>query len=309
MAEKEAAWRSFSTGRANPRSPQGRALAREQGKLYTEWKEVEKEKERAIAGWYRKRNEAAYAESPDKLIEVALEDAKGFVQENGFTEWNYPHNAVVDGKSMLFGEEEELFLYSGSVLNYLTGYSGLEHMCGIYAVSWDDGSTEYISGPVVSGMETKNSKNGIIPFAASFISAQAYTDNMERIFAGAKVKFEGILHSHPSYESGGVYDNNDSFSWGDGLAALLAGKIWLTTQDGSMYALNEADAAPLVLPALICDIAVTYANHLKERDLTWDDYPQWLKDFWPKIERHDANASGRNFELLDVKSYDARNMP
>ena len=75
-----------------------------------------------------------------------------------------------------------------------------------------------------------------------------------------------------------------------------------------MYALNEADAAPLVLPALIRDIAVTYANHLKQRGLTWDDYPQWLKDFWPKIERHDANASGRNFELLDVKSYDARNM-
>lgn len=74
-------------------------------------------------------------------------------------------------------------------------------------------------------METKNSKNGIIPFAASFISAQAYTDNMERIFAGAKVKFAGILHLHPSYGSGGVYDNNDSFSWGDGLATLLAGKI------------------------------------------------------------------------------------
>ena len=186
---------------------------------------MENEKERAIAGWYRKRNEAAYAESPDKLIEVALEDAKGFVQENGFTEWNYPHNAVVDGKSMLFGEEAELFLYSGSVLNYLTGYSGLEHMCGIYSVNWNDGSTEYISGPIMSGMETVNSKNGIIPFAASFISAQAYTDNMERIFAGAKVKFAGILHLHPSYGSGGVYDNNDSFSWGDGLATLLAGKI------------------------------------------------------------------------------------
>ena len=42
---------------------------------------MEKEKERAIAGWYRKRNEAAYAESPHKLIEVALEDAKGLCRK------------------------------------------------------------------------------------------------------------------------------------------------------------------------------------------------------------------------------------
>ena len=160
LAEKEAAWRSFSTGRANPRSPQGRALAREQARLYTEWKETEKEKERAIAGWYRKRNEATYAESPDKLIEVALEDAKASMQKQGYSTGSYPKNRKVHDMRQVFSSAEAFFTYTGSQMNDWTKESGQEHMCNVYSLHNDDGTVEYFSGPVYTG--SKN--NVIIPY-------------------------------------------------------------------------------------------------------------------------------------------------
>ena len=256
IAEKEAAWRSLDTRGVNPRSQEGRVLMREKGALYTDWKETERAKAKAVAAWYRARNEAAYAQSPDALIDVAVEDARGVVRRSGYKKTSYPHNTVIEGESMMFGSEEELFTYSGSVLNYLTDYSGLEHMCGIYSVDWEDGRIEYISGPVVSGTKSENTANVIIPFVACFISAEAYTASVERVYAGAEVKFEGILHSHPSYGSGESYNNNDNFSWGDGLAAMLSGKIWLTTQDGTMYALDEADTGVVIPAGIMWDALV-----------------------------------------------------
>lgn len=85
IAEKEVAWRGFDIRGANPRSPEGRALILERAQLYTAWNETEREKARAIAGWYRRRNEAAWAKSPDALIDVAVKDAEEFIWKNGFT--------------------------------------------------------------------------------------------------------------------------------------------------------------------------------------------------------------------------------
>ena len=256
IAEKEAAWRSLDTRGVNPRGSEEQAQIKERGRLYIELEEAKRKKTGAEARAYQLRNEAAYAQSPDALIDVAVEDARGGVRRSGYKKTSYPHNTVIEGESMMFGSEEELFTYSGSVLNYLTDYSGLEHMCGIYSVDWEDGRIEYISGPVVSGTKSENTANVIIPFVACFISAEAYTASVERVYAGAEVKFEGILHSHPSYGSGESYNNNDNFSWGDGLAAMLSGKIWLTTQDGTMYALDEADTGVVIPAGIMWDALV-----------------------------------------------------
>ncbi len=43
---------------------------------------------------------------------------------------------------------------------------------------------------------------------------------------------------------------------GDGLAAMLSGKIWLTTQDGTMYALDEADAGVVIPAGIMWDALV-----------------------------------------------------
>ncbi len=79
IAEKEAAWRSLDTRGVNPRSQEGRALTQEWARLYAEWEKAEREKAKAVAAWYRARNEAAYAQSPDALIDLAVADARGFV--------------------------------------------------------------------------------------------------------------------------------------------------------------------------------------------------------------------------------------
>ena len=297
IAEKEAEWRGFDIRGANPRSPEGRALILERAQLYTAWKETEREKARAIAGWYRRRNEAAWAKSPDALIDVAVEDAGNLVKKHGYEKQSYPNNAVIEGKSMMFGKEEEMFTYSGSVLNYLTDYSGLEHMCGIYSVNHGDGRIEYISGPVVSGMQFGNIANVIIPFAACFISAEAYTTNVKKIYEGANVRFEGILHSHPSYGNGSTYNNNDNFSWGDGLAAKLSGKIWLTTQDGTMYALDGTDTEDVISAGLIWDILVGLKKIASSKIV--DDY--W-KATYATLE---ALSEASRFETLNVTAYDA----
>ncbi len=142
IAEKEAAWRSLDTRGVNPRSQEGRVLMREKGALYTDWKETERAKAKAVAAWYRARNEAAYAQSPDALIDIAVADARGFVQGNGYTKQYYPKNSGIGRITTTFGSMEGLFVYSGSSLNYLTKYSGQEHMCGIYMLDQGDGNSE-----------------------------------------------------------------------------------------------------------------------------------------------------------------------
>ena len=180
IAEKEAAWRNLDTRGVNPRSQEGRALTQEKGALYIEWKKAEREKTKAVAAWYRARNEAAYAQSPDALIDVAVEDARGFVQGNGYTKQNYPKNSGIGRITTAFGSMEELFVYSGSSLNYLTKYSGQEHMCGIYMLDQGDGNSEYIMGPVFTG----EPNNVIIPYIASTFAAEGYTDKLSNMYHG-----------------------------------------------------------------------------------------------------------------------------
>ncbi len=275
LAEKEAAWRSFSTGRANPRSPQGRALAREQAKLYTEWKEVENEKERAIAGWYRKRNEAAYAESPDKLSEVALEDAKASMQKQGYSTGSYPKNRKVHDMRQVFSSAEEIFTYMGSVLNYCTAESQQEHMCNIYSIHLEDGTTEYAAGPVYTGMHD----NVILPYLLYTGAEMGLREIMEE-YAGTEIQYEGMLHSHP-YCKG---HEDDKFSEGDAVVALLSGKIWLTAPNGTVYALEKGRAPKVLGASLLRDTTYGKANE----------------------EQFAAVRKPENFIVPGVRGYDVR---
>ncbi|MDD5917633.1 MAG: hypothetical protein PUD73_00835 [bacterium] len=231
---------------------------------------------------------------------MAVKDAEEFIWKNGFTKQNYPKNQVIGRITTNFGSKEELFTYSGSALNYLTQYSNQEHMCGIYTMDRGDESVEYIMGPVLTGKE----ENVIIPYIASVLASKMYTKELSNMYDGVRVRYLGILHSHPSRkDSNGEYDNNEEFSWGDALVATISGKIWLTTQDGSMYALNRDKADPLILSGLIRDVAVLYSNYLISQGVGWNDYPQWLKVYWPKIQQHDAAANGRNFETVNARAY------
>ena len=134
IAEKEAAWRSLDTRGVNPRSQEGRALMREKGALYTDWKETERAKAKAVAAWYRARNEAAYAQSPDMLIDVAVADADSVLKQQGYRNKNYPQNQQICMVETSFGTEEEMFTYIGSMMNRLTEESNQEHMCNVYFV-------------------------------------------------------------------------------------------------------------------------------------------------------------------------------
>lgn len=105
-----------------------------------------------------------------------------------------------------------------------------------------------------------------------------------------------MLHSHPSRRD--PSDDNDEFSWGDGLAALLAGQITLTTQDSTMFVLNQDEALEVVISGLKADIARLLKNsNLEKRDeIDWNSIIQSSQDF----------RRGRNFTTLPYHAFDAR---
>ena len=195
---------------------------------------MENEKERAIAGWYRKRNEAAYAESPDKLIEVALEDAKASMQKQGYSTGSYPKNRKVHDMRQVFSSAEAFFTYVGSQMNDWTKESGQEHMCNVYSLHNEDGTVEYFSGSVYTG-----SRNDVIIPYLENIGTQGITVELAGNYLNGDVRFEGVLHSHPNDRK----TDNDQFSWGD-----ASGKIYLTTPHGHVYALDKGDGCGLIVP-------------------------------------------------------------
>ena len=251
IAEKEAAWRSLDTRGVNPRSQEGRALMREKGALYTDWKETERAKAKAVAAWYRARNEAAHAQSPDALIDLAVADAREAMQSQGYSNKSYPKNRKVYDATQLFPSEEQLFTYMGSMLNYWSAESNQEHMCNIYSIHLNDGTTEYIAGPVYTGKHD----NVILPYLL-YSSGEAGLVELSEEYAGVDIQYEGMLHSHP-YCSG---HENDKFSSGDAAVALLSGRIWLTAPNGIVYALERGRAVEAFGASLFRDTAFGEKN-------------------------------------------------
>ena len=251
IAEKEAAWRSLDTRGVNPRSQEGRALMREKGALYTDWKETERAKAKAVAAWYRARNEAAYAQSPDALIDLVVADAREAMQSQGYSSNSYPKNRKVYNATQLFSSEEKLFTYMGSMLNYWSAESNQEHMCNIYSIHLNDGTTEYIAGPVYTGKHD----NVILPYLL-YSGAEAGLMELSEEYVGVDIQYEGMLHSHP-YCSG---HENDKFSSGDAAVALLSGRIWLTAPNGIVYALERGRAVEAFGASLFRDTAFGEKN-------------------------------------------------
>ena len=251
IAEKEAEWRGFDIRGANPRSPEGRALILERAQLYTAWKETEREKARAIAGWYRRRNEAAWAKSPDALIDVAVEDAEIAMRNQGYSDKNYPQNRKMYTITQAFPSQEEFFTYTGSALNYWTVQSNQEHMCNVYSMHFDDGTVEYFAGQVYTGMHD----NVVLPYLL-YSSVEAEVAELSQEYTGAEIQYKGMLHSHP-YCKG---HENYHFSWGDAAVALLSGKIWLTAPNGTVYAHEKGKAMKALGASLFRDTAYGNAN-------------------------------------------------
>lgn len=67
-----------------------------------------------------------------------------------------------------------------------------------------------------------------------------------------------------------------------------------------MYVLDRERAMPIIWPGLIRDAASQYSNDLHAKGVKWEDYPQWLKDYWPNIRKHDMYVNGANFEVIDA---------
>ena len=251
IAEKEAAWRSLDTRGVNPRSQEGRALMREKGALYTDWKETERAKAKAVAAWYRARNEAAYAQSPDALIDLVVADAREAMQSQGYSSNSYPKNRKVYNATQLFSSEEKLFTYMGSMLNYWSAESNQEHMCNIYSIHLNDGTTEYIAGSVYTGKHD----NVILPYLL-YSGAEAGLMELSEEYVGVDIQYEGMLHSHP-YCKG---HENYQFSWGDAAVALLSGRICLTAPNGTVYALERGRAVEAFGASLFRDTAFGEKN-------------------------------------------------
>ncbi len=257
IAEKEAAWRSLDTRGVNPRSQEGRALMREKGALYIDWQKAEDKKEDAIKAYYmeqdeiRLRNEAAYAQSPDALIDVAVEDAREAMRNQGYSNNSYPKNRKAYDATQLFSSEEKLFTYMGSMLNYWSAESNQEHMCNIYSIHLDDGTTEYVAGPIYTGKHD----NVILPYLL-YSGAEAGLMELSEEYAGVDIQYEGMLHSHP-YCKG---HENYQFSWGDAAVALLSGRIWLTAPNGTVYALERGRAVEAFGASLFRDTAFGKTN-------------------------------------------------
>ena len=298
IAEKEAEWRGFDIRGANPRSPEGRALILERAQLYTAWKETEREKARAIAGWYRRRNEAAWAKSPDALIDVAVEDAEIAMRNQGYSDKNYPQNRKMYTITQAFPSQEEFFTYTGSALNYWTVQSNQEHMCNVYSMHFDDGTVEYFAGQVYTGKRG----NVIIPYLAN-IGMQGIPVKLAGWALKMDVRFEGVLHSHPNDRS----EDNDQFSLGDAFVAAVSGKIFLTTPYGHVYALGRTDGSAMIFPAALREIAVNKWNKLSNRNVSKSDYPSWLKLYLDYVyPGYEAYSRGSSFTTVDAKTYDAR---
>ena len=298
IASAEAAYRNFNMTGVNTHTPEGRAKMQKRKELYDAWRELVRNKEATISEAYGRLYAAAYAESPEKLIGIALQDAKQFLWGNSYAKDNYPQDAPIGNVDAIFQSEDELFTYSGSLLNYLTKYSGQEHMCPIYVVIRSNGAKEYVMGTVSTG----ETGNVIDPYVDSVKAAKTNESRLSAMYGGVPVRYLGILHSHP----GRGTDNNSEFSAGDGLVAAISGKIWLTTEDGSMYALDRGQGLPIILPGAVRDGIVMFQKALNDLKIPW---PSWLTDRQAFVQQHDARTNGANFEVIGAKSYDARNMP
>ena len=282
----------------NPRSQEGRALMREKGALYTDWKETERAKAKAVAAWYRARNEAAYAQSPDALIDVAVADADRVLQEQCYSSQNYPQNQMICSIDGTYDSEEQMFTHIGSMLNRFTEVSNQEHMCNVYMIEDKAGKISYAASAIYTG----EYNNVINPYLKDPFGVRGANRIIVQ-YAGSKIHYMGMLHAHPNDRK----TDNDQFSWGDGLVAAASGKIYLTTPHGNVYALDRLDGSKVVLPGMLRETMLASskaARKLGVSDYLWNPLLRLYMDY--AIDKHDEWVRGSNFETVEAKTYNVK---
>ena len=113
----------------------------------------------------------------------------------------------------------------------------------------------------------------------------------------------GMLHAHPNDRK----TDNDQFSWGDGLVAAASGKIYLTTPNGNVYALDRLDGSKIVLPGMLRETMLASskaARKLGVSDYLWNPLLGLYMDY--AIDKHDEWVRGSNFETVEAKTYNVK---
>ncbi|MBQ7113400.1 MAG: hypothetical protein IJO10_04095 [Clostridia bacterium] len=117
-----------------------------------------------------------------------------------------------------------------------------------------------------------------------------------------------MLHSHPSRRD--PSDDNDEFSWGDGLVAAVSGKIYLTTPHGNVYALSQEDAKTVIDTGLDWDKTVFAQKKKPLLKALWYGlnptdafYYNVLADYDEHRKKAAQTLPGYNYETFDAKTY------
>ena len=126
--------------------------------------------------------------------------------------------------------------------------------------------------------------------------------------SGAKVEHLGMLHSHPSRSN--PANNNDEFSWGDGLVAAVSGKIYLTTPHGNVYALSQEDAKTVIDTGLDWDKTVFAQKKKPLLKALWYGFNPTDAFYYNVLADYDEHGKkavqtlpGYNYETFDAKPY------
>lgn len=116
-----------------------------------------------------------------------------------------------------------------------------------------------------------------------------------------------MLHSHPQWD--GNSTDNDRFSYGDSLVAVLSGKIYLTTPHGEVYALDREDGRKLINSVKKRNRINRIDKRMDKRGVPDLERPDWVVDGVAPggyVDQHNAWARGSNFITFDTETYDTR---
>lgn len=184
------------------------------------------------------------------------------------------------------------------MMNRLTEESNQEHMCNVYFVEWENGDVEYMTGPICTGEHG----NVVNPYLTDPFGTKA-AEKLSKIYPGVKVRYMGLLHSHPDNRS----IDNDGFSAGDALVATVSGKIYLTTPYGNVYVLDKWHGALMLLPSGFRELMVLENNYLRSNSIPESEWPVGLKWYMDNVlAEYDKKTRGGNFETIPANTYDVR---
>ncbi|MBQ7113402.1 MAG: hypothetical protein IJO10_04105 [Clostridia bacterium] len=122
---------------------------------------------------------------------------------------------------------------------------------------------------------------------------------------GAKVEHLGMLHSHPSRANG---EDNDEFSLGDAIVSVVSRRIYLTTPEGYVYALDRKDGWKLIVPGYKRERVNAADWQLYYGSVTEEELPKWIVEALAEdyVAKQDAKSKGSNFVTFDINTYNTR---